>query len=62
MATHSGILAWRIPLTDEPGRLYSPWGRKESARTEQLTLSLYSSACFGKRSFKDKLPGYSLSL
>ena len=23
MATHSGILAWRIPWTDEPGRLYS---------------------------------------
>ena len=21
MATHSGILAWRIPWTDEPGRL-----------------------------------------
>ena len=20
MATHSGILAWRIPLTEEPGR------------------------------------------
>ena len=23
MATHSGILAWRIPWTDEPGRLSS---------------------------------------
>ena len=23
MATHSGILAWRIPWTDEPGRLQS---------------------------------------
>ena len=23
MATHSGILAWRIPRTDEPGRLQS---------------------------------------
>ena len=23
MATHSGILAWRIPTTDEPGRLQS---------------------------------------
>ena len=41
---------------------YSPPGCKESDRTEQLTLSLYSSACFGKRSFRDKLPGYSLSL
>ena len=23
MATHSGILAWRIPRTEEPGRLQS---------------------------------------
>ena len=37
MATHSSILAWRIPWTEEPGRLYSPWGRKESDMTEQLT-------------------------
>ena len=27
-AIHSNILAWRIPSTEEPGRLYSPWGRK----------------------------------
>ena len=26
MATHSSILAWRIPLTEEPGS-YSPWGQ-----------------------------------
>ena len=31
MATHSNILAWRIPWTEEPGGLkVSPWGRKES--------------------------------
>ena len=29
MAIHSSILAWRIPWTEEPGRLYSPWGHKE---------------------------------
>ena len=23
MATHSSILAWKIPWTDEPGRLHS---------------------------------------
>ena len=33
MATHSSILAWRIPWTEEPGGLYSPWGRKESDTT-----------------------------
>ena len=33
MATHSRILAWRIPWTEVSGRLYSPWGRKESDMT-----------------------------
>ena len=37
MATHSSILAWRIPWTEEPNRLYSPWGHKESDTTEWLT-------------------------
>ena len=41
MATHCSILAWRIPWTEEPGRLYSLWGHKESDRTEQLTLLDY---------------------
>ena len=36
MATHSSILAWRIPWTEEPGG-YSPWGHKESDLTERLT-------------------------
>ena len=40
IATHSSILAWKIPWTEEPGRLqYSPWGSKESDMTEQLSLS-----------------------
>ena len=25
MATRSSILAWKIPWTEKPGRLYSPW-------------------------------------
>ena len=36
MVTHSSILAWRIPRTEEPGG-YSSWGRKESDMTESLT-------------------------
>ena len=36
MATHSSILAWRIPWTEEPDGLYSPRGRKELDTTEQL--------------------------
>ena len=33
VATHSSILAWRIPRTEEPGG-HSPWGHKESDMTE----------------------------
>ena len=32
-ATHSSILAWRIPWTEESGELYSPWDLKESDTT-----------------------------
>ena len=39
MASHSSILAWRIPWTEEPGTGCSPWGCKESDTTEQLTHS-----------------------
>ena len=45
MATHSIILAWRIPWTEEPGG-YSPWDRKEldmtvNARVFSLSQSFY---------------------
>ena len=36
MATHSSILAWEIPRTEEPGRLQSR-GLQESDTSEQLT-------------------------
>ena len=46
MATHSSILAWRIPWTEELGGLQST-GRKESDTTERLHYyhypNLYSS-------------------
>ena len=28
MATHSSILAWRIPWTEEPGKLQSPGSQR----------------------------------
>ena len=40
MATHSSILCWRIPWTEEPGGL-SPWGHKESDTTE-VTAHMHS--------------------
>ena len=39
MATHSNILAWKIPWTEEPGKLES-MGSKESDMTERPRLSL----------------------
>ena len=39
MVTHSSILAWRIPWTEEPGRLH-PWGCKELDVTVTFTFSL----------------------
>ena len=44
-ATHSSILAWRIPWTEEPCGLHSPWGHKESETTEELTLTLVNIPC-----------------
>ena len=37
MTTHSSILAWRIPWTEEPGGLQSIESQRD--KTEQLTLS-----------------------
>ena len=33
MATHSSVLAWKIPRKEESLVGYSPWGRKESDTT-----------------------------
>ena len=37
MATHSRILAWRIPRTEEPGAGYSPQGCRKSDMTEWIS-------------------------
>ena len=43
MATHSSILAWRIPQTEQPGGPgYSQWGRKESDTTKEQQHTKYS--------------------
>ena len=40
MATHSSILAWEIPWTEEPGRLQSV-GSQESDTTQRLNNSIW---------------------
>ena len=51
MASHSSILAWRTPWTEEPSRLFSPWGDRESDMTEGLTLISQSINTFDISSF-----------
>ena len=46
MAPHSSTLAWKIPWTEEPGRLQS-MGRKESDTTERLHFP-FSLLCIGE--------------
>ena len=41
IVTHSSILAWKIPWTEEPGIGYHPWGHKQSDMTKQLYLLTY---------------------
>ena len=43
MATHSSILAWEIPCTEEPGSLQSTW-LQESDTTERLKQTNHISA------------------
>ena len=43
MATHSSILVWRIPWTEETDGLQS-MGLKESNKTKQLTLWVFQVA------------------
>ena len=40
MATHSSILTWRIPWTEEPGWLQSMESQK-SGKTEQLSTAAH---------------------
>ena len=41
MATHSSILAWKIPWTEGLAD-YSPWGRTESDTTKQLNVHTHT--------------------
>ena len=47
MATHSSILAWEIPWTEEPGELQSR-GVTQSDTAEQLALPFFSPATYDR--------------
>ena len=42
MATHSSVLSWTIPWTEEPGGLQSMGVTKESDMTEQISTHTHT--------------------
>ena len=51
MATHSSIFAWRIPWTEEPGELHSPWGWRVRQECLYVVLEI---ATLCKYNYKEK--------
>ena len=41
MATHSSILAWRIPWTEDPDRLQSMGSQKSQTQLSHFTLTFH---------------------
>ena len=50
---YSSIPAWRIPWTEEPSSLHSPWGHKDSDTTERLTSWDFPGGSDGRQSACD---------
>ena len=61
MATHSSILAWRIPWTEEPDTC-SPWGHKELDTTEQSCLLATLPLSFWRSAIVQQFPFTSIYL
>ena len=58
MATHSSVLAWRIPGMGEPGRLPSVYGVAQSqTRLKRLSSSCLSEARGGGREDQPHIQG-----
>ena len=58
MATHSGVLAWRIPRTEEPSRLHSVGWRRAG---QERSNGTHSQALVLKLQFGEQPPGGSTS-
>ena len=54
VATHSSILAWRTPQTEEPGRLQS-MGSQELDTTERLNHHHHHETCLGKQNIAEMI-------
>ena len=60
MATHSSILAWKIPWTEEPGRLQSTGSQKVGHDWATFFLSFFSSVQFSRSVLFNSLPPHGL--
>ena len=58
MATHSSLLAWRIPWTEEPGRLQSIWSQSRA----RLTLLSMQAGTLVQNSTQISFPNWVLIL
>ena len=56
MATHSSILAWRIPHGQRSLQGYSPWSRRESDMTEVTEQARSMHACLFTSLIREKGP------
>ena len=45
MATHSSILAWKVPWREEPGWLLSMESQKSRTRLSDFTFTFFQSIC-----------------
>ena len=61
MATHSSILAWEIPSTEEPGGLQSTGWQKDSDMTEWLSISLPVRQASDPKPDQDNIDSFILS-
>ena len=55
MATHSSILAWRIPWSEEPGRLQFMGVAKSRTRLSYFTFTFFNSVQFSHSVVSDSL-------
>ena len=62
MATHSSILVWKIPWTEEPGGLQSRCGHKESDSERSCSPSLLSNSMLVKHVSEIKMPTHFILL
>jgi len=55
MAIRSSTLAWKIPWTEDPGRDYSPWGRRVGHDWVTSLSFPFLCLCLGLSSFSPKV-------